>query len=57
MEVSVEMETADRGLHVYNKTVWQSPRRGEKLTAEKGKKQGNVRYRSACRCLDVGKKE
>ena len=35
MEVSVEMEIAARGWHVYGKTVWQSPRKGEKLTAEK----------------------
>ena len=27
MEVSVEMEIAARGWHVYGKTVWQSPRK------------------------------
>ena len=37
MEVSVEMEIAARGWHVYGKTVWQSPQKGEKLTAEKEK--------------------
>ena len=37
MEVSVEMKIATRGLHVYGKTVWQSPRKGEKLMAEKEK--------------------
>ena len=37
MEVSVEMKIAARGLHVYGKTVWQSPRKGEKLMAEKEK--------------------
>ena len=31
------MEIAPRGWHVYGKTVWQSPRKGEKLTAEKEK--------------------
>ena len=29
------MEVSARGWHVYGKTVWQSPRKGEKLTAEK----------------------
>ena len=37
MEVSVQMEIAARGWHVYVKTVWQSPRKGEKLRAEKEK--------------------
>ena len=37
MEVSVEMEIAARGWPVYGKTLWQSPRKGEKLTAEKEK--------------------
>ena len=37
MEVSVKMEIAARGWHVYGKTVWQSPSKGEKLTAEKEK--------------------
>ena len=31
------MKTAARGWHVYGKTVWQSPRKGEKLTAGKEK--------------------
>ena len=31
MEVFVEMEIAARGWHVYGKTVWQSPRKGEKF--------------------------
>ena len=37
MEVSVEMEITARGWHVYGKTVWQSPQKGEKLTAAKEK--------------------
>ena len=57
MEVSVEIEIAARGLHVYGKTVWQSPRKGEKLTTEEEKKQGSVRYRSLCCGLDAEKKE
>ena len=38
MEVSVEMEIAAKGWHVYDKTVWQNSRKGENLTAEKEKK-------------------
>ena len=30
MEVSVKMEIAARGWHVYGEIVWQSPRKGEK---------------------------
>ena len=37
MEVSVEMKIAATGWHVYAKTFWQSPRKGEKLTTEKEK--------------------
>ena len=37
MEVSVEMKIAARGWHVYGKIVWQSTRKGEKLTAGKEK--------------------
>ena len=29
------MKIAARGWQVYGKTIWQSPRKGEKLTAEK----------------------
>ena len=35
MEASYTTLIASRGWHVYGKTVWQSPRRGEKLEAEK----------------------
>ena len=37
MEVSVEMTIPARGWHAYGKIVWQSPRKGEKLTTEKEK--------------------
>ena len=37
MEVSVEMKITARGWHVYDKTVWQSTRKGQKLMAEKEK--------------------
>ena len=37
MELSVKMKIAARGWHVYSKTVWQSSRKGETLTAEKEK--------------------
>ena len=37
MEVSVEMKIVAKGWHVYGKTVWQSPDKGEKLTVEKEK--------------------
>ena len=37
MEVSVEMKIAARGRHAYGKTVWQSRRKGEKLTTGKEK--------------------
>ena len=57
MDVSVEMGIAARGWHVYGKTVWQSPRKGEKLTAEKEKKQGSVGYRSLYCGVDAKKKE
>ena len=34
MEISFERNIGSRGWHVYGKTVWQNPRRGEKLEAE-----------------------
>ena len=37
MDVFVQKKTAARGWQVNGKTVWQSPRKGEKLTAEKEK--------------------
>ena len=35
MELSFERNIASRGWHVYLKTVWQNPHRGEKLEAKK----------------------
>ena len=37
MEVSVEMKINARGWYVYDKTVRQSPHKGQKLMAEKEK--------------------
>ena len=51
------MKIAARGWHVYGKTVCQSPRKEEKLTAVKEKKQGSLRCRSVCCCVDAEKKE
>ena len=57
MEVSVEMKIAARGWHVYAKTFWQSPRKGEKLTTEKEKNKEALDIDSVCCCLDAEKKE
>ena len=54
MEVSVEMNIAARGLHVYGKMVLQSPCKEEKLVAARGK-QGRIRNRSIYCCMDVQK--
>ena len=35
MEMSFERNIASQGWHVYGKTVWQNPRRVEKLEAKK----------------------
>ena len=37
MEVFLEIKIAARGWHAYGKTVWQSPRTGEKLQLRKEK--------------------
>ena len=42
MEVSVEMKIAARGWHVYGKTVWRNPQKGEKLVAEKEKNRNTL---------------
>ena len=55
MEVSLELKIAARGWHVYGKTIWQSPRKEEKLMTEKEK--SKEAYRSVCCCLDTEKKE
>ena len=35
MEVTLKRRIASRGWHVYGKTVWQEPKRGESVFAEK----------------------
>ena len=57
MEVSVEMKIVARGWHVYSKTLWQSPHRGQKLTVAKEKKQVGNRFRSVRCCLDAEREE
>ena len=44
MEVSLELKIAARGWHVYGKTIWQSPRKEEKLTTEKEKNKEATNY-------------